>query len=164
MRSWTVVGIVIAMGCGGSEQEPAVAPNEPVAQGTPPAAEPEPPATPRVEVESYVLDLSADEAGYQAGQAGAVHVRLVPRNGWHVNQDFPVAITLEAPSEVGLAKTQLARADAAAFSEQEFRFDVALTPTAAGTRELRADVRFAICTDENCLPQSARLALPVVVR
>lgn len=165
MRRWMILGLLLSAGCGSHSNDapanPAPAPSEPPAA---PVAAPAAPAGPRIEQESFVLEATPDAAGYIAGQAGRFSIRLEPRNGWHVNQEFPVEIVLDAPAELGVAKSRLARADAAAFDERQFRYDVAFTPSAAGQRTVGADVRFAICTDENCLPQSARLALAVDVR
>lgn len=156
--------IFLAVACGQRAPETASGTDDPgSATPTSGPAVPAAPAGPRVEQDSFVLEAVANAAGYTAGQASTVTIRLLPRGGWHVNQDFPVQVDLHAPAELGLAKAQLLRADAAAFDEQQFRFDAALTPVAAGPRTLGATVNFAICTDENCLPQRVELALPLEV-
>lgn len=163
MRRTMLLGLVLAVGCGSKAAEESAPVAAPAVAPVVAEAPPEEPAGPRVEQESFVLEATPNTTGYTSGQAGRFSIRLEPRNGWHVNQDFPVEIVLEAPAELGLAKTRLARADAAVFDELQFRYDIDLTPSAAGQRTATADVRFAICTDENCLPQSARLALALDV-
>lgn len=149
------------VGCGGNAADTT----PPVVETTsPPVEPPAAPAGPRVESESFVLVATPNTAGYASGQANSVGIELTPRNGWHVNMDFPTEVEVTSGGDLGVAKARLARADAAAFEEQRVRFDAALTPTAAGARSFDAVVRFAMCNADACLPQEAHLALPIVVR
>lgn len=164
MRSIRILFVLGALfvGCGGN----STATQPPAVDNTPPPADPpsNEPAGPRVESESFVLVATPTDSGYTAGQAGTIGIELTPRNGWHVNMDFPTEVEVTTGAPLGVAKARLARADAAAFEEQRVRFDAALTPPAAGAQTFDAIVRFAMCNADACLPQEAHLALPIVVR
>lgn len=157
MRSIAPALLLVTLGC---KREP---PAEETAIAPPETTAPAAPAGPRAEAEGFVLE-SVAPTGAQVGSAAALQIKLQTRGGWHVNMEFPPSIELQAPATLGLAKTSLARADAAEYDETHFRFDAPITPTGAGASEVRASVNFAICTDENCLPQSVELAFPVRVQ
>ena len=53
--------------------------------------------------------------------------------------------------------------DAAQFDEKKARFDVPFTAKSAGDHKIMANVKFAVCTDENCVPDERDLALAVAV-
>jgi hypothetical protein len=137
---------------------------------TPPTPDPVPstdntptgPAGPSVTRDQFEL-VAATDGPLTAGQLGQVKITLRGRNGWHVNQDFPVSVDLTAPATVALAKARLERADATAFDETHFEFSAPVTPSAAGTAALRATVSFAVCTDANCAPYTENLALDAPV-
>jgi hypothetical protein len=110
------------------------------------------------------FELRASTTGaYAPGVAGSFGVLLAAQGGYHVNQDYPIQITLRGPAEVGLARTELGREQAAEFGEPRARFDVPFTATAAGQHRVLADVDFAVCTEENCMPDCRTIALVLPV-
>src|SRR5690606_24811507 len=68
----------------------------------------------------------------KAGQEGEVMVRVVPKEPWHMNLDFPTSLSVAAPDGVTLAKADLKKADAKKLDESACEFAVKFTPTAAG--------------------------------
>jgi len=137
---------------------------------TPPSPDPAPtaqnvpagPAGPSVTRDQFELVATTD-GPLTSGQLGQVKITLRGRNGWHVNQDYPVSVELTAPATVALAKARLERADATAFDEAHFEFSAPVTPSAAGPAQVRATVSFAVCTDANCAPYTENLALDATV-
>lgn len=116
-------------------------------------------------VEDPSFELRADATGpYSSGELGQFAITLTPRGEYHVNEEYPIRVELEAPAEVGLSKTELARDDTAEFGEQRARFDVPFTPTGAGEHRVNAKVDFAVCTPENCIPDERTLALVLPVQ
>jgi hypothetical protein len=101
---------------------------------------------------------------YAAGTAATFAIALTPSEGWHVNQEYPMRVELTAPAGIALAKAELAREDAAEFVEERARFDVGFTPSAAGEHRVTAKVDFAVCTDQNCVPDERTLALVLPVQ
>lgn len=165
--------------CNGSASTGRSATEEPSsgAAGTNPAraasaktADPPSKAAAPAEVATGVIvdssfELRATPNGaYQTGELGTFSISLTGRSGWHVNEEYPIRVELTAPSGVALSKSALERADAAAFSRERARFDVPFTPAAAGEHRVEAKVSFAVCTDENCIPDERTLAVLLPVR
>lgn len=157
----------VASGCGSSrdstpnvEPPPSAQPGQ-AAQTPPPA----PPATVGPVVTDTGFEIRATaEPTYTAGQAAAFGISLSPRANYHVNQEYPIHITLRAPNGVTLQKTELARADAAEFTERLARFSVPFTAGAAGSTRVEAEVDFAVCTPENCMPDRRTVAVNIAVQ
>ena len=172
-----VVGAA-AMGLSACDDDTAANGAQPVPTdpgATPPdpgtAAEPTPsPGNPTPAVAGAVVDdptfeLRATAAGpYQNGELGQLEISLTPRGEYHVNEEFPIAVTLTAPAGLSLPKTELERSDCAEFGERKARFEIPFTPTATGEHRLEAMVSFAVCTPENCVPDERTLALVVPVQ
>ncbi|MFO0693516.1 MAG: protein-disulfide reductase DsbD family protein [Polyangiales bacterium] len=169
-RGLVGIAIVWAAACGGGNEpgsgasSSAGGASSPTTPAPPAPAAPAAPAGPRVDRDNFQLAAATDGAALHAGQLGQVKITLTARNGWHVNQDFPVSVEVSGPSSLSFPKARLERGDAAAFDEAHFEFQVPVTPGAAGEQELRAKVAFAICTETNCLPQEEQLALRVAVQ
>ncbi|MBK8169091.1 MAG: hypothetical protein IPK60_01950 [Sandaracinaceae bacterium] len=153
-------------GCSGHADETTSPPTAaPVEQAPAPAAAPvvAAPAGPVVTDTGFEL-RATPEAGYRAGQAGTFAIALTPSGNYHVNQEYPIRVTLRAPSGVTLQKAELVRADAAEFGERLARFSVPFTATAAGTPRVEAEVDFAVCTPENCMPDRRTVAVTLAVQ
>ena len=156
---------VMAMGCDESD-EPAAQPAEeaPPSEARPPGDPPEPevepsaPAPASASDDTYTLETNAQE-NYAAGQLAQFGIHLTGKGEWHVNEDFPFAVRLEAPAGAGLAKTQLAKSDAAEFGESGARLDVPFTPSAAGAHRVIAHVEFAMCNPQSCVPKTAAVGV-----
>lgn len=151
--------------CDRHDPEPAAATTTPAENTPAPSAKkPEAPAGPVVTASEFELRAVADADGYAAGELAQFSVSVIGRGGWHVNQEFPVSVELEGPSAVQFPKKALEKGDAAEFTEERARFDVPFTAKEAGSHRVEANVRFAICTDENCIPEERKLALELPVR
>lgn len=162
MRDSLFVATVLCLGlsaCSKSEA-PAAAP---APSPTPaPAAAPQSPPGPSVEDNTFKLSL-VSEPEYSAGNAATVKLVLEARGNYHVNQEYPIKIDLKAPAGVTLPKPSLGRPDAAEFGEKIARFEVPFTAP-AGAHELSADVDFAVCTPETCVPDQRKLAIKLAVK
>lgn len=100
---------------------------------------------------------------YKSGELGRFVLELEPHGVFHINQEYPFEATLTAGSDVTMPKVKLEKADAAEFAEKKARFDVPFTPKMPGEQKVSAHVRFAVCTDENCVPDERDLALSFTV-
>ena len=165
MRAMLIAALLVAgcSGCGAEDNDGTESANPPPTTAPPEKRAPEQPAGPLVEDPRFELRATA-EAQYPAGQLGRFGITLTGRDGWHVNQDYPTAITLRAPSAVTFPKDRLEKTDAAEFTEPRARFDVPFTPGAAGEHRCTAEVDFAICTDETCIPVQRTLAVVLPVQ
>jgi hypothetical protein len=111
--------------------------------------------------ERYALQIETPEA--KAGQESKVTVRVVPKDPWHMNLDFPTSLAVSAGDSVALAKDKLKKADAQ-LSEERCQFDVAFTPKQAGDAKFTGEFKFAVCQDEACAPVTENLEFQVAVK
>jgi hypothetical protein len=109
----------------------------------------------------YAIEKSAKDA--TAGTASTASVAVVGKNGWHVNAEAPITLTLVADPGVTLAKGKLTRADLAETSLERARFDVAFTPSAPGRKKITGDARFVMCQEQACKPVKESVVLEVAV-
>ncbi|MEM9074650.1 MAG: hypothetical protein AAGE52_39510 [Myxococcota bacterium] len=156
--------MLVLPACGGEEQAAPVeepAQPEPETETEPEAPTPEPTAEagPTAEEDTFLVEARAEEGGYASGTLGQFAIHLAGRGEWHLNEEFPLSVEIEAPEGVSVPKTTLAKEDAAEFGEESARFDVPFTPTAAGEHRVMARVNFAVCNPQSCIPKSATLAL-----
>lgn len=164
MRAWIIASALSCalVGCTKSET-PAKESAPTPAPAT--KAEPAPAPTaagPSVEDETFKLALISDPA-LTAGAPAKLKLVLEARGGYHVNQDYPIQIDLKAPAGVKLEKTSLKKPDAVAFGEHEARFEVPFSAE-SGAHQLTANVDFAVCTPETCMPDQRTLALSLDVK
>jgi hypothetical protein len=161
------VGILASACGGGSNTSQSAAP-----PAAPPAEAPKPaPAAPAV---PGVAPSSIDEAGfslrlaeagpYKVGELARFVVHLEPRGEFHINQEYPIEIGLSSDVDTSFPKPNLARADAAEFGEKKARFDVPFTSKVKGDHKISANVKFAVCTAENCVPDERNLSLALAVK
>ncbi|MFI5306170.1 MAG: hypothetical protein ACHQ53_02395 [Polyangiales bacterium] len=172
-RSKLVMVVVLgSAACGGGGGTPSAAAPEPApapAATQPPKAAPTPApaaaAAPSDRVDDPSFELAALPAGpYAAGKLGSFAVSLKPRGVYHVNQEYPMSVSVHGDDGVSFPKADLAKSDAAAFGEKAARFEVPFTAAKAGDHKVEAKVRFAVCTPENCVPDERTLALMLPVK
>ena len=111
---------------------------------------------------TYSFKVQKDDK-YKQGEQGVVILSLVPAKGWHLNLEYPTKVKLDASQGVGLAKNELKKEDASTFGEQGFEFGVNFTPTTAGEGQFTGKIKFAVCQEEACSPQSEEIAFAVTV-
>lgn len=152
--------------CGGEEAAPANGTTpEPAAEAPPsdePTAEAEAPAGPSATGDSFELAASPASAPYAAGGASTFAIRLVGRNGWHVNTEYPISVSLSGDG-ITFPASSLDQSAAAAYEEAEARFEVPFSAP-SGEHVARAEVSFAMCNPANCIMERQTLALPLAVQ
>lgn len=160
--------------CGGETEAPTIEPEPEVeAPAETPEAAPTPEAPPAAPaaaeepspvVEDPSFELRAEPAeGYTATEEGSFAIRLTPRGNYHVNMEYPMNIQLSAPEGAGLGSSSLERGDADEYTEQRAAFTVPFVPSEAGEHTVTAEVDFAVCTPEACMPEQRTLALVLPV-
>lgn len=122
-----------------------------VVEGAPPGAD-----------DRYALSIETPEA--KAGEQGQVVVRVVPKEPWHMNLDFPTSLKVDVPEGVSVAKADLKKADAAALDESQAQFDVEFTAAEAGEKSFTGKFKFAVCQDEACSPVTEDVEFKVAVK
>lgn len=113
--------------------------------------------------ERYALQIEppADAA---AGKEGEVVVRVVPKEPWHMNLDYPTSLKVEAPSGVSVVNADLKKADARKLDDTSCEFAVGFTPAEAGEHEFTGTFKFAVCQDEACSPVTEDVSFKVAVK
>lgn len=120
-----------------------------------------PPAKAPAAGPNYEIATTPQTTPFKVGGEGRVEVRLTGRNGYHVNQEYPIELTLQPPAGLKLAKAKLVRADASAFEEAQAVFPIGLTPEAAGRKALRGTLNFSVCNPQNCLLERQDVAVEI---
>jgi hypothetical protein len=111
--------------------------------------------------ERYAVQVDTPAA--TAGQESKVTVRVVPKEPWHMNLDYPTSLAVTAGEGVALAKDKLKKADAE-LSEASCKFDVAFTPAKAGDAKFTGEFKFAVCQDEACSQVTENIEFQVAVK
>ena len=120
-------------------------------------------ATGGARAEETLYEIKKSDAKVAVGAKGTTSVTIATKNGWHVNAEAPITLSLTAPTGITLAKTKLARADLAASTKESARFDVAFEAAEAGAKVISGEARFVICQETACKPVKETLALNVEV-
>ena len=107
-------------------------------------------APPAAAAKKYQIAVDAPKA-VKTGAKDSFKIVLTPAPGFHVNQEFPVEVSIDA-ADVKLGKQKLAKSDAKVWSEREGRFEVDFQIDQAGERSFQARARFAVCTEKDCWP------------
>ncbi len=125
----------------------------------PPSAAPE--ARPVWDDPSFELRSNL-QPSYSPGQASSFEVVLTARGNYHVNVEYPMRITLHGPAEVSFPDPEMTADQAAEMAEPRARFVVPFTAQAAGAFTVTADVAFAVCTPDSCMPDNRTLSVSLV--
>jgi hypothetical protein len=108
--------------------------------------------------------LAVDNFASAAGVAATGTLKITPGKGFHVNVDFPVKLSLEAPTGVTLNKAVMEKPDATSFDENNLTFTVKATAATAGSYHLKGKFKFAVCTASTCDPKSVPVDITVAVK
>ena len=90
-------------------------------------------------------------------------VTVQGKNGWHVNGEAPISISLKAEPGVELPRSKMTRADLAQSSPQSARFEIPYSASAAGKKTITAEARFVMCQEQACKPARETVALEIDV-
>lgn len=157
-----VCGIAVyLLGCGSGADNNVASATNPVtaAPNLAPAADPA--NAPARSFEEPSFSIRAESTPTTQGQLATYQVHIEARGAFHLNADYPTSLTLTAPAQVSLRSSSLQKSDATSFAETTAVFPVAFTLEAPGPAEIRAVVDFAVCTEQNCQPESRTLLIPV---
>lgn len=113
--------------------------------------------------EEQLYEIKKMETKVAVGAKATTSVTISTKNGWHVNGEAPITLSLTAPAGITLPKAKLARADLAASTLESARFDVAFEAAEVGAKVINAEARFVICQATACKPVKETLALNIDV-
>jgi hypothetical protein len=113
--------------------------------------------------EDKLYEVKSAPTKVAVGAKSTTSVTIATKNGWHVNGEAPITLSLTAPAGITLPKAKLARADLAQSSLESARFDVAFEAAEPGAKVITAEAHFVICQETACKPVKETLALNVDV-
>jgi hypothetical protein len=146
-----ILGVLLLVACDDTPTPPPQAPERAVqgqARGES-AAEGVVDAPSRTKTATYELALATIEGAAESEQA--FEVSLAGVGDWHVNTEYPIAVTVAADEGLAIAKPKLDRDDAAELSDDVARFVfVARATGPAAEGRVNAHVKFAMCTPSSC--------------
>jgi hypothetical protein len=108
-------------------------------------------------------EVTTSPAKAAVGAKGKTAVVLTAKNGWHLNEEFPVSLKLVPGAGVAVDKPKLVRKDLAESTKDRARFDVAFTASEAGQRTIEAEASFAVCQADACHPVKQKVVVAVEV-
>ncbi|MEY2669105.1 MAG: hypothetical protein RJA59_1743 [Pseudomonadota bacterium] len=99
------------------------------------------------------------------GKQGKVLVDVVPlEKGIHVNREFPLKYKVEPSAGLKVDKVEWKRTDAVDPAAENPRFEIPVTAVAKGAQVVSVQMRFAICSDAWCVPQTKTVTVPIEVK
>jgi hypothetical protein len=110
-----------------------------------------------------VHEVRASQAKATVGAKGSTSVTLAGKNGWHLNEEFPIQLKLTPGAGVTVDKGLLGRKDLAESTKESARFDVAFTANEAGAKTIDAEAHFAVCQASSCRPVTEKVVLALDV-
>jgi hypothetical protein len=163
LRALWLMFCVFVFACSGDTPETAAGGEETTdtAGGEAPASEEAPVAA--ASVDGNFAITAVPQGAAAVGTAGRAEVTLEGRNGYHVNAEYPIQLTMQQPAGVELAKATLVREDASTFEEARAVFPVVFTPRAAGRKEFTGELSFSVCNPQNCLMERRPVTFAVDV-
>ena len=114
--------------------------------------------------DSYTVELKASGT-YKKGVEGTVEIILTPKNGHHVNPDYPAKfkVTDPAPEGITYPKKILKREDGK-FEEKGATLKIPFVAANAGKQKVSGAFHFSVCSEKNCFMEKVDLDVDVDVQ
>ena len=114
---------------------------------------------------TYKVVTDGSSRSLKVGEAGKVVVSVEPlEKGIHVNREFPLRYKVEPSAGLRVARTELKRGDAVDPNAENPRFEIPVTGVARGEQQVVVQMRFAICSDAWCVPQTKTVTIAIDVK
>jgi hypothetical protein len=114
---------------------------------------------------TYKVVTDGSTKALKVGEKGKVVVAVEPlEKGIHVNREFPLKYKVEPSAGLKVEKLEWKRADAVDPNADNPRFEIPFGAAAKGAQQVAVQMRFAICSDAWCVPQTRTVTVPVEVR
>lgn len=114
---------------------------------------------------TYKVVTDGSSRTLEVGKKGKVVVDVVPlEKGIHVNRDFPLKYKVEPSAGLRVDKLEWKREDAVDPRAENPRFEIPVTAAARGPQQVAVQMRFAICSDAWCVPQTKSVTVAIDVK
>lgn len=110
----------------------------------------------------FNLSVNAPKSAKASTRTTAT-VKVTPSSGYKMNLEYPTKLSVTAPDGVTLEKAKLTKADGR-IDTKAVEFDVAFTSESRGKKSFTGELKFAVCTENDCVPQSTPIAFEVEVQ
>ena len=110
-----------------------------------------------------LYEITKVEPKVAVGATGTASLTIKVKGGWHVNGEAPISVALTAPAGLTVKKEKLTRVDLAASSKESARFDIPVTATEAGKKNIGAEAHFVLCQEQACKPVKETVTLAIEV-
>jgi hypothetical protein len=110
----------------------------------------------------YNVSVDAPKTA-KASTRTTAKVKVAPAGGYKMNLEYPTKLKLTAPEGVTLEKATLAKADGRVDTKSA-EFDVAFTAETRGKKTFTGEFKFAVCTENDCIPQTEKVSFDVEVQ
>jgi len=112
---------------------------------------------------SYSLAITPPSTAAK-GTAVTVKVHVEGAGGWALNTEYPLSLSITAPSGVTVEKAVQSKTDAVKFDTTGADFNVRFTAATAGTKGFTGQLKFAVVQASNVVPKAAPFAFSVTVQ
>lgn len=115
----------------------------------------------------YELTTDGSTLKVKAGEKGVLVLDIRAKSGAHISDEAPLKIELKATG-AKVEKDKLAYKDSIGVKKNgaeypDPHFEVPFTAATAGKASIEAKMKFFVCTDKVCAPQTKTVTLPVDV-
>lgn len=86
------------------------------------------------------------------------HIKITSQDPYHINKEFSHKVTLTTPDGVAVEN---AKVKGSVDSDTQLTFVVVSKSEAAGKKEIKAEIRFAVCTETTCEPKTETRSLAI---
>lgn len=116
--------------------------------------------------------IASKDVTCAAGKECTLTIVLTALEGYHINKDYPAKLKAEEIAGVEFLGTDAggknvfskAAGDYKVDSEKQATLSVKLKVAKAGTVTIRGNFKFCVCSEKECVPDSAELKIPVTVK
>lgn len=106
-----------------------------------------------VSKEQFEVTVKAPKA-VKVGSAAEAEIVVTPKEGYKINLKYPTELALKTGSEgVSLPRSSFEKADAKELTVARLRYVAGFTATSAGTRVVRGELGFSVCTPKICITE-----------
>jgi hypothetical protein len=114
---------------------------------------------------TYRVVTDGSSRTLRVGEKGKLVVVVDPlEKGIHVNREFPLKYKVEPSAGLRVEKSEWKRGDAVDPAAENPRFEIPVVGVAKGAQQVAVLMRFAICSDSWCVPQTKTVTVAIDVR
>ncbi|WP_224367420.1 hypothetical protein [Hyalangium versicolor] len=113
--------------------------------------------------DTYKLVVTPPTSAKQ-GQPAVFLVHIEGTGAYTLNVEYPTKLVITPPDGVTVAKEKLTKADAKKFTKNGADFEISFTSSNVGVKNFSGEVKFAVATESDAKPVSAKFGFSVNVK